>query len=77
MNSTRVLIGLNLVSVSEHYCPNNVSHQSSPTALIMPDVKIFPHATGAAELVVAQHQEPQELVFYSGWVWSNLYPRSK
>ena len=32
------------------------------------DAKIFPHATGAAELVVAQHQEPQDVVFYSGWV---------
>ena len=77
LRSKALLIGLNLVSVSEtinNYCLNNVSHQSSPTALSMPDVKIFPHATGAAELVVAQHQEPQELVFYSGWVWPNLYP---
>lgn len=34
----------------------------------MPDAKIFPHATGAAELVVARHKEPQDVVFYGGWV---------
>jgi len=33
----------------------------------IPDAKIFPHATGAAEQVVAEHQEPQDLIFYSGW----------
>ncbi|TFK44944.1 glutathione-S-transferase [Crucibulum laeve] len=33
----------------------------------IPDEQIFPHATGAAEKTVADHQEPQELVFYSGW----------
>jgi hypothetical protein len=40
----------------------------SPYRMSIPDAKIFPHATGAAELLVAQHQEPQDLVFYSGWV---------
>ncbi|KAF8806588.1 glutathione-S-transferase [Phlegmacium glaucopus] len=33
----------------------------------IPDAEIFPHATGAAEQIVAEHQEPQDLVFYSGW----------
>ena len=39
----------------------------------MPDAKIFPRATGAAELVVAQHQETQDLVFYSGWVCQTFF----
>ena len=34
----------------------------------IPDEQIFPHATGAAEALVAKHQEPQPLVFYAGWV---------
>ncbi|KAF8161336.1 glutathione-S-transferase [Crassisporium funariophilum] len=33
----------------------------------VPDEKIYPHATGAAEGTVAKHQEPQDLVFYAGW----------
>jgi glutathione S-transferase len=33
----------------------------------MPDQKIFPHATGEAAKTVEKHQEPQELIFYSGW----------
>ncbi|PSR72646.1 hypothetical protein PHLCEN_2v11481 [Hermanssonia centrifuga] len=34
----------------------------------MPDEKIFPHATGFAAKTVEDHQQPQDLVFYSGWV---------
>ncbi|KAI0629001.1 glutathione-S-transferase [Trametes polyzona] len=33
----------------------------------MSDGHIFPHATGFAAKTVEQHQEPQDLVFYSGW----------
>ncbi|KJA28856.1 hypothetical protein HYPSUDRAFT_61695 [Hypholoma sublateritium FD-334 SS-4] len=33
----------------------------------LPDEQIYPHATGAAEALVAKHQEPQPLVFYAGW----------
>ena len=33
-----------------------------------PDEKIHPVATGRAAKTVEQHQEPQDLVFYSGWV---------
>ncbi|KAJ6497564.1 glutathione-S-transferase [Mycena sanguinolenta] len=33
----------------------------------IPDEQIFPHATGNAKLTVDAHQEPQELIFYSGW----------
>ncbi|EJC99033.1 uncharacterized protein FOMMEDRAFT_136787 [Fomitiporia mediterranea MF3/22] len=33
----------------------------------IPDEHIQPHATGAAAKTVEQHQEPQEVVFYSGW----------
>ena len=33
-----------------------------------PDQNIFPHATGVAAKTVERHQEPQDLVFYSGWV---------
>ncbi|KAI0753111.1 glutathione-S-transferase [Daedaleopsis nitida] len=33
----------------------------------LPDEHIHPHATGRAAQTVQQHQEPQELVFYSGW----------
>jgi len=32
-----------------------------------PDVHIHPVATGVAAKTVANHQEPQDLVFYSGW----------
>ena len=34
----------------------------------IPDQKIFPHATGKAAETVAKHQDPQDLVFYAGWV---------
>ncbi len=34
----------------------------------MTDHLIYPVATGAAAKVVEQHQEPQDLVFHSGWV---------
>ncbi|KAJ3564644.1 hypothetical protein NP233_g8159 [Leucocoprinus birnbaumii] len=33
----------------------------------IPDAQIYPHATGDAAEVVKQHQEPQDLVFWSGW----------
>ncbi|EMD33147.1 hypothetical protein CERSUDRAFT_57316 [Gelatoporia subvermispora B] len=33
----------------------------------IPDEKIHPVATGRAAETVAKHQEPQELIFYSGW----------
>lgn len=33
----------------------------------MTDHQIYPVATGAAAKVVEQHQEPQDLVFHSGW----------
>ena len=36
----------------------------------LPDEKIFPHATGEAARTVEKHQEPQDLVFYAGWVSS-------
>ncbi|KAG6885002.1 hypothetical protein C0993_006653 [Termitomyces sp. T159_Od127] len=36
--------------------------------MTIPDVNIFPHATGRAAELVAKHQEPQDFVFYSGWV---------
>ncbi|KAA1470412.1 glutathione-S-transferase [Dentipellis sp. KUC8613] len=35
--------------------------------MAVPDADIFPHATAEAEKTVAQHQEPQDLVFYAGW----------
>ncbi|KAG6879137.1 hypothetical protein C0992_004954 [Termitomyces sp. T32_za158] len=31
------------------------------------DVNIFPHATGPAAELVAQHQDVQDFVFYAGW----------
>ena len=34
----------------------------------LPDENIHPHATGRAATTVAEHQEPQDLIFYSGWV---------
>ena len=43
-----------------------------PQNMPLPDEQIFPHATGAAEALVAKHQEPQPLVFYAGWV-SRVY----
>ncbi|EKM53396.1 uncharacterized protein PHACADRAFT_259750 [Phanerochaete carnosa HHB-10118-sp] len=33
----------------------------------IPDERIFPHATGTAAKTVEKRQEPQDLVFYSGW----------
>ncbi|KAH9889458.1 glutathione S-transferase C-terminal-like protein [Cubamyces lactineus] len=33
----------------------------------VPDQHIYPHATGQAAKTVEQRQEPQDLVFYSGW----------
>ncbi|KZT21089.1 glutathione-S-transferase [Neolentinus lepideus HHB14362 ss-1] len=33
----------------------------------LPDEHIHPHATGAAEKTVAQHEQPQDLIFYAGW----------
>ncbi|KAI0653510.1 glutathione S-transferase C-terminal-like protein [Cubamyces menziesii] len=33
----------------------------------VPDQHIYPHATARAAQTVEQHQEPQDLVFYSGW----------
>lgn len=32
----------------------------------MPDAQIHPSATGKAKEIVDKHQDPQELVFYSG-----------
>ena len=57
----------------QFYCTHStlpICHDPSPTPYNMSpsDVQIFPHATGAAAHVVAQHQDPQELVFYCGWV---------
>lgn len=34
----------------------------------MPDEHIHPSATGLAAQTVEKHQEPQEIVFYAGWV---------
>lgn len=34
----------------------------------IPDEQIYPRATAAAAKTVAKHQDPQELVFYAGWV---------
>jgi len=33
----------------------------------LPDEHIHPHATGAAEKTVAQHEQRQDLIFYAGW----------
>lgn len=33
----------------------------------MPDEDVFPHATGAAEKTVAQHQAPCDLVYHGSW----------
>ena len=33
----------------------------------IPDEHIYPHATGHAAKTVAAHQDPQEVIFYSGW----------
>lgn len=39
----------------------------------LPDEDIHPVATGPAAQTVAEHQDPQDLVFWSGWVCH--YPR--
>lgn len=41
---------------------------TTTTTMSIPDAQIHPHATGPAEAIVAKHQEPQDLVFYAGWV---------
>lgn len=41
---------------------------SFPPVMSTPDVQIFPTATGNAVKTVEEHQDPQELIFYSGWV---------
>ncbi|KAG5341522.1 hypothetical protein C0989_009883 [Termitomyces sp. Mn162] len=35
--------------------------------MAIPDAQIFPHATGPAQKIVAQHLDAQDFVFYSGW----------
>lgn len=35
---------------------------------------IFPHATGAALATAEAHKDPQDLIFYSGWVRYVRYP---
>jgi glutathione S-transferase len=32
-----------------------------------PDAKLFPHATGAAEQMVKEHEKEEPLKLYSGW----------
>lgn len=39
----------------------------SASTMAIPDQDIFPHATGAAAKTVEAHQDPQDVVFYSGW----------
>lgn len=43
-------------------------HHRRIASMSIPDAKIHPVATGRAADTVAKHQEPQELVFYAGWV---------
>lgn len=58
-----------LAKVGEHAIfPNKLGRTMG-----IPDEQIFPHATGAAARTVEQHQEPQELIFYAGWVRIPLY----
>ena len=42
--------------------------------MAIPDEQIFPHVTSEAAKTVEKHQEPQDLLFYAGWVlaWINL-----
>jgi glutathione S-transferase len=40
-----------------------------------PDSKLFPHATGAAEKMVQEHQKEEPLKLYSGWVFPFLLLR--
>ncbi|KAG6861712.1 hypothetical protein C0995_013281 [Termitomyces sp. Mi166 len=42
--------------------------------MAIPDAQIFPHATGPAERLVAQHQDAQDFVFYAGWVNDRPFP---
>ncbi|KAL5501286.1 hypothetical protein ACEPAH_8546 [Sanghuangporus vaninii] len=35
--------------------------------MAIPDQNMHPHATGEAAKTTSAHQEPQEIVFYSGW----------
>jgi glutathione S-transferase len=40
----------------------------NPTqTLKMGDAKLFPHATGAAEQMVREHEKEEPLKLYSGW----------
>jgi hypothetical protein len=45
-----------------------VSQHDSSSRMSAPDEQIFPHATGNAISTVEAHKEPQELIFYAGWV---------
>ena len=47
-------------------------HSTTQTTMAIADADLFPHATGEAAKTVAKHTEPQELVFYAGWVCSSL-----
>ena len=49
-------------------CDQTLVPSFSLPIMSSPDAQIFPHATGAAADTVSKHQEPQDLVFYSGWV---------
>jgi glutathione S-transferase len=35
-----------------------------------PDAKLFPRATGAADIMVKAHQKEEPLKLYSGWVYA-------
>ena len=39
-----------------------------PFQMSIPDEQIFPYATGAAAETVEKHQQPQDVIFYAGWV---------
>lgn len=56
---------LRLLSI--HSCLYSTTAQKDKT-MSVPDVQIFPHATGQAIKTVEAHQDPQELIFYAGWV---------
>ncbi|TFK50941.1 glutathione-S-transferase [Heliocybe sulcata] len=34
----------------------------------VPDAQIHPHATGPAALTAAKHQDPRDIIFWTGWV---------
>ena len=42
----------------------------------LPDEDFYPAATGRAAETVTQHQDEQNLVFWSGWV-RGLHPRAR